>query len=310
MDRLQAMAIFLAVVEEGGFASAARKLELSAPMATRAVSELENAMGVRLLTRTTRVVRVTETGARYANDCRRILADVAESEEAAAGSHGEVRGRLVVTASSVFGPMRVTPIVTEYLRRYPEAEVECRFVDRVVNMIDEGVDVAVRIGPLQDSAYQARCVGRVRRVVCASPCYVARHGAPSSPADLVDHTVVMANGITPSVDWRFVVGDQATVVRVRPRMTVSSNEAAIGAALAGFGLTRVVSYMVDDHLASGRLVEVLRDHESVPLPVHVLHHEGRHAARKVRAFVDLASQSLRDDRLLHWQADARMAHGD
>lgn len=292
------MSIFLAVVEEGSFAAAARRMELSPPMVTRAVSELETAMGVRLLTRTTRVVRVTEVGERYAADCRRILTDVNESEEAASGSHGAVRGRLVITSSSLFGPMRVAAIVTEYLRRFPDTEVECRYIDRIVNLVEEGVDVAVRIGQLHDSGYHAARVGHVRRVVCASPCYVKQRGAPVSPGDLVDHTIVVAAGITPSVDWRFTLGESTTLVRIRPRLTVSSNEAAIDAAVNGFGITRVVSYMVADQLASGRLVEVLQDHESLQLPIHVMHHEGRHAARKVRAFVDLATQTLRDDPLL------------
>ena len=298
MDRLHAMAIFVAVVDEGGFAAAARKLQLSPPVATRAVTELEEVMGVRLLTRTTRVVRVTEVGARYALDCRRILADVTETEEAATGSHGAVRGRLVVTSSTMFGRMRVVPIVTEYLRRYPDTEVECRFLDRVVNMVDEGVDVSIRIGTLQDSGYHALRVGQVRRVVCASPAYLAKHGPPRSVTDLPEHVVIMANGITPSVDWRFTAGEQTTVIRVHPRLNVSSNDAAIDAALDGFGITRVASYMVADHLTSGRLVEVLREQEVLPLPIHVMHHEGRHAARKVRAFVDLASQTLRDDQSL------------
>ncbi len=298
MDRLHAMAIFVAVVDEGGFAAAARKLQLSPPVATRAVTELEEVMGVRLLTRTTRVVRVTEVGARYALDCRRILADVTETEEAATGSHGAVRGRLVVTSSTMFGRMRVVPIVTEYLRRYPDTEVECRFLDRVVNMVDEGVDVSIRIGTLQDSGYHALRVGQVRRVVCASPAYLAKHGTPRSVTDLPEHVVIMANGITPSVDWRFTAGEQTTVIRVHPRLNVSSNDAAIDAALDGFGITRVASYMVADHLTSGRLVEVLREHEVLPLPIHVMHHEGRHAARKVRAFVDLASQTLRGDQSL------------
>jgi DNA-binding transcriptional LysR family regulator len=298
MDRLHAMAIFVAVVDEGGFAAAARKLQLSPPVATRAVTELEEVMGVRLLTRTTRVVRVTEVGARYALDCRRILADVTETEEAATGSHGAVRGRLVVTSSTMFGRMRVVPLVTEYLRRYPDTEVECRFLDRVVNMVDEGVDVSIRIGTLQDSGYHALRVGQVRRVVCASPAYLAKHGTPRSVTDLPEHVVIMANGITPSVDWRFTAGEQTTVIRVHPRLNVSSNDAAIDAALDGFGITRVASYMVADHLTSGRLVEVLRGQEVLPLPIHVMHHEGRHAARKVRAFVDLASQTLRDDQSL------------
>lgn len=293
MDRLESMTLFLAVVDEGGFAAAARKMKVSPPVVTRAVSELEAAMGVRLLTRTTRVVRVTEVGARYAGDCRRVLADIAEMEDLASGSHGAVRGRLVVTAPSLFGRMYVTPIVMAYLRRYPEVEVECRFADRVVNMMDEGIDVAIRIGQLQDSSYQAIPVGQVRRVLCASSSYLEQHGTPLAPADLKQHVIVSANGVTPSRDWRFMRDDVPTIVRVQPRLAVMSNDEAIIAALDGFGITRVLSYMVAPHLSDGRLVEVLREHETAQLPVHVMQHEGRHAARKVRAFLDIAISQLR-----------------
>ncbi|MET0858825.1 MAG: LysR family transcriptional regulator [Telluria sp.] len=293
MDRLESMALFVAVVDEGGFAAAARKMKISPPAVTRAISELEASMGVRLLTRTTRVVRVTDVGARYAADCRRVLADIAEIEDQASGAHGAVRGRLVVTASELFGKMYMTPIVLKYLRAYPQAEVECRFNDRVVNMLDEGVDVAVRIGQLQDSSYQAIRVGHVRRVVCASPAYLKQHGTPAVPDDLQHHVIISANGVTPSPNWRFANAEAFTVVRVAPKLTMLSNDAAIIAAVDGFGITCVFSYMVAPHLSDGRLVEVLDQHQTDVLPVHVMHHEGRHDARKVRAFLDLAVQELR-----------------
>jgi DNA-binding transcriptional LysR family regulator len=289
------MTIFVAVVEEGGFAAAARKMKISPPVVTRAVNNLEAMMGVRLLARTTRIVRLTEVGARYANDCRRVLADLAESEEAAAGTHRSVRGRLVITAPSLFGRMFVTPIATAYLRRYPDTEVECRFLDRVVNMMDEGVDVAIRIGPLQDSSYQALPVGQVRRVVCASPAYLRQHGTPLTPADLTQHVLISAVGLTPSPDWRFVHAEEPAIVHVRPRLTVSSNDDAIVAALDGFGITRLLSYMVAKHLAAGTLTEVLREHETTVVPIHVMQHEGRHAPGKVRAFLDMATEALRGD---------------
>lgn len=297
MDKLQAMAVFLAVADKGGFAAAARKMNISPPVVTRAVSDLEHLMGVRLLTRTTRVVRLTDVGIRYANDCRRILADVQETEEAATGTHGSVRGRLVVTAPVLFGRMHVRPIVTEYLRRYPETEVECRFLDRVVNMMDEGIDVAVRIGALQDSSYQATRVGQVRRVVCASPDYLKRCGTPLTPADLLGHTLISATGVTPSPDWRFTRAEKPTIVRISPRLTVMANDEAIATALDGFGITRVLSYMVAQHLSAGRLVEVLRDDETAVLPVHVMQHEGLHAAQKIRAFLDMAIKQLRESRV-------------
>lgn len=295
MDRLYTMSIFLAVVDEGGFAPAARKLKISPPVVTRAVTDLETSMGVRLLVRTTRVVRVTEVGLRYANDCRRILADVAETEEAAAGTHSAPRGRLVITSSVLFGNMYVTPIVIEYLRRYPEADVECRFLDRVVNMMDEGVDIAIRIGVLPDSSYQAVKVGQVRQVVCASPEYLRVRGIPLSPDELTKHDAIAAIGVTPSPDWRFEHNGRPLLIRVRPRMTSTSNDAAIAAALDGFGVTRVISYMVARHLAAGRLKTVLAQFEAAPVPISVVHHEGRQSTPKVRAFIDLAIAMLRAD---------------
>jgi DNA-binding transcriptional LysR family regulator len=293
MDRLSAMAIFVAVVDEGGFAPAARKLQISPPVVTRAITELEESMGVRLLARTTRVVRVTDVGARYAVDCRRILADVAESETSAAGTHAAPRGRLVVTASVMFGAMYVTPIVTEYLRRYPETDVECRFLDRVVNMMDEGVDAAIRIGTLPDSSYQAVRVGQVRQVLCAAPEYLTLRGIPLKPEDLGGHDLITALGVTPSNDWRFEQEGKPMTLKVHPRLSSTSNDAAVRAALDGFGITRLISYMAAPHLVAGRLKTVLTQFETAPVPVSVVHHEGRQSNGKVRAFLDLAIGMLR-----------------
>ena len=293
MDKLSAMAIFVAVVDEGGFASAARKLQISPPVVTRAITELEESMGVRLLSRTTRVVRVTDVGARYAIDCRRILADVADSETSATGTHAAPRGRLVVTSSVMFGAMYVTPIVTEYLRRYPETDVECRFLDRVVNMMDEGVDAAIRIGTLPDSSYQAVRVGQVRQIVCASPGYLKERGIPKTPEELAQHDIIAALPVTQSLDWKFERDGKPLVCRVRPRLSTTSNHAALGAALEGFGLTRVISYMAAPDLAAGRLKTVLAQYEAPPVPVNVVHHEGRQSTGKVRAFLDLAIAGLR-----------------
>ena len=178
MDQLHLASVFVAVVDTKGFAGAARKLNISPPAVTRAINELEAHLGVRLLTRTTRVVRVTEAGARYAEDCRRILADLAEADESASGSHGSPRGRLTITAPVLFGCKYVTPVVTECLQRYPDVTIACWFLDRVVNMMDEGIDVAVRIGDLPDSSMQAIRVGTVRRVICAAPAYLEERGIP------------------------------------------------------------------------------------------------------------------------------------
>ncbi|MDR7332934.1 LysR family transcriptional regulator [Roseateles asaccharophilus] len=293
MDRLQAMEVFVAVVDHGGFASAARKLDLSAPVVTRAIAELEARLGVTLLTRTTRQVRVTEAGARYADDCRRILADVGETESATSGSRSRVQGTLSVTAPVLFGNLHVTPIVTDYLRRYPDVDAHCVFVDRVVSLIDEGLDVAVRIGELPDSTLRAVAVGRVRRMLVASPAYLAAHGSPQRPDDLAQHTLIQPTQVAPYPEWRFAEGGRPLVARIRPRLRTTTNDSARSAAQAGLGLTRLLSYQAADALGRGELVPLLQDFEPPPLPVNVVHHEGRHMTQKVRAFVDLAVEALR-----------------
>jgi DNA-binding transcriptional LysR family regulator len=293
VDRLHLISVFVAVVDAGGFAGAARKLNISPPAVTRAINELEDHLGVRLLTRTTRVVRVTEDGARYADDCRRILAELAEADDAVGGKHGAPHGQLIVTAPALFGAKFVTPIVTEYLTRYPEVNASCWFLDRVVNMMDEGVDVAVRIGELPDSSMQAARVGRVRRVICASPAYLEKHGIPQTPEALAAHCVISASAVTPSAEWRLLENGEPRVVKLQARMITTSNDAAVAAAMSGFGLTRLLSYQVAEPLRDGRLKTVLTEFEPAALPVHLVHREGRHASKKARAFLDLALERLR-----------------
>jgi DNA-binding transcriptional LysR family regulator len=293
MDRLQAMTAFLSVVDTGGFASAARKLHVSPSVVTRMVSELENDLGVRLLTRTTRIVRVTDAGVAYADSCRRILSDLEEANLAVAGAQQVPRGLLTLTASVLFGRIYVTPIVLDYLRMYDEVDVRCWFLDRVVNLLDEGIDVAVRIGQLADSSMQGIRVGSVRRVVCASPEYLARHGAPQSPAELDQHVLISAGGASSLSEWRFGAGTQRAAPQLRARLSTTTNDSAIASAVAGFGLTQVLSYQVAQQVDSGQLQIILADHEPPPLPIHLLHREGRHPTSKVRAFLDLAVERLR-----------------
>ena len=299
MDRLQAMTTFVAVVDSGGFASAARKLNLSPPVVTRAVAELEERLGLRLLTRTTRVVRVTDAGARFADDCRRILGDIEEAETAATGTNAAPRGTLTLTAPVLFGHLFVTPILVDYLQRFPEVDAQCLFLDRVVNVVEEGIDVAVRIGELPDSSLQATRVGRVRRVLVASPAYLKAHGVPQRPEALADHTIVSASGVTPLPEWRFNDGGKPLLQRLHARMCSTSNDSAIAAAAAGLGITRLLSYQVAAHVKTGALQIVLEAFEAAPLPVHVVHHEGRRATQKVRSFIDLAVQTLRADSALN-----------
>ena len=293
MDRLHLINVFIAVVDTQGFAGAARKLNLSPPAVTRAINELETYLGVRLLTRTTRIVKVTEAGARYAEDCRGVLSHLNKADESASGLHSAPRGRLTITAPVGFGAMYVTPIVTEYLARYPEVTASCWFMDRVVNMLDEGVDVGVRIGELPDSSMQAIRVGRMRLLICATPAYLAEHGEPKSPEDLEKHMIIAASGATSTSEWRISSQGTPSVVKLRPRLITTTSDTAIAAALTGFGLTNVLAYKVTKHLREGRLKAVLSDFEPPALPVHVLHREGRHATQKARRFIDLAVERLR-----------------
>lgn len=299
MDRLHLMTIFVAVAEAESFAGGARRLGMSPPAVTRAISALEERLGVRLLTRTTRIVRTTEAGMRYLEDARRIIADVDEADEAAAGINAEPRGRLAITAPVLFGRMFVAPAIVEYLQRHPAVNVSALFLDRVVNLIEEGLDVGIRIGDLPDSSMKAIKVGQLRRVVCASPDYLATHRIPLSPGDLHQHTVISANGISPTPEWKFVEEGKTLSVRLKPRMTVTTNDAAIESALAGFGLTRLLSYQIAPYLASGQLKIVLREYEPPPLPIHVIHREGRQSAAKVRTFVDMIVNRLRSDKALN-----------
>ena len=293
MDQLHLITVFVAVVDTGGLAAAARKLGISPPAVTRAVKDLESQLGVRLLTRTTRVVRVTEPGARYVEDCRRILAELTEANESVGGMHGAPRGRLTLTAPVLFGAKFVTPIVTEYLQRYPEVSASCWFLDRIVNMMDEGVDVAVRIGELPDSSMQAIRVGRVHRVICGAPGYLAQHGIPQRPDDLQRHCIISANAVTPAPEWRLVQDGVPHVVKLAPRLITTTNDSAVAAAVSGFGLARLLSYQVAEQLRDGQLRTVLGEFDPVVLPVHVVHREGRHASQKARAFLDLAIERLR-----------------
>ena len=299
MDRFHLLNVFIAVVDCQGLAGAARKLHMSPPAVTRAINDLETHLGLRLLMRTTRSVRVTDAGERYVQDCRRILAEMLEADESVTGMHSSPRGRLTVTAPMLFGSLFVTPIVTEYLSRYPDVSASCLFLDRVVNLLDEGVDVAVRIGELPDSRMQATRVGQVRRVICASPDYLARQGTPMEPDDLHAHTIISASSVTPNPEWKLMVKGELRSIRLQARMITTTNDSAVNAAAGGFGMTRLLSYQVAEHLQSGKLETVLSDFEPAALPIYVVHREGRQAPQRVRAFLDMTIERLRQDATLN-----------
>jgi DNA-binding transcriptional LysR family regulator len=299
MNPFHQLTVFVAVAEEESFAGGARRLGLSAPAVTRAIAALEQRLGVKLLTRTTRFVRATDAGLRYLENARRIIAELNEADDAVAGVHAEPRGVLSVTAPVLFGRLYVLPSMVDYLGRYPDMSLSALFLDRVVNLLEEGMDVGIRIGELPDSSMRALSVGHVRRVVCASPDYLKQHAVPQAPGDLARHTLIAASAVTPGVEWQFAGGGKKISIKANPRLTVTNNEAAIQAALQGFGITRLLSYQVAAHLASGQLQTVLQEYEPPPLPIHVLHREGRQASAKVRTFVDLLVDRLRADRALN-----------
>jgi DNA-binding transcriptional LysR family regulator len=299
MNRFHLMTVFVAVTEEQSFAGAARRLGMSPPAVTRAIAALEDRLKVKLLTRTTRFVRATDAGLRYLEHARRIIAELDEADAAAVGVDADPRGLLSITAPVLFGRMFVMPSVVNYLGRYPDMSISMLFLDRIVNLLEEGMDVGIRIGELPDSTMKAVSVGHVRRVVCASPDYLKHNGVPQTPLDLAKHTVIAASAVTPTVEWQFVTNNKKLSVKVNPRLTVTNNDAAIQAALQGFGITRLMSYQLAPHLASGQLQTILSAYEQPRLPIHVLHSEGRQASAKVRTFVDMLVDRLRTDKTLN-----------
>lgn len=293
MDQIHLMKVFVAVGELESFAGAARRLAISPAAVTRAVTALEAQLGVKLLLRTTRSVRLTEAGGRYLEDTRHILASIIEANEAAAGINAAPKGDLAVTAPILFGKKFVMPCIVRYLQQYPEVDVSAYFLDRVVNLVEEGMDVAVRIGQLPDSGLKALRVGSMRRLLCASPDYLERHGTPRHPSELQGHAIIAAGTLSPRTDWRFGAIDDPTLIRMKPRLTVTSNDAAIAAASAGLGIARLLSYQVADELAAGRLQVILAEYEEAPWPIHVLHRESKYGSTKVRTFIDMLAEHLR-----------------
>ena len=303
MDRLETMRVFVAVAEERGFAPAARRLAMSPPAVTRAIAALERRVGARLLQRTTRVVRVTEAGARYFADCKRILEDIEVAENAAAENQKEPRGELVVTAPLVFGRMFVAPIVLEFVERHSQVSARTLLVDHVVDLVEGGIDVAVRIAHLPDSSLTAIRVGTVRRVVCASPEYLAAHGTPRKLADLASHeAIVFASSGAAQKEWQFGAASSRSgslqSVPLRSRFAVNNADAAIAAAVAGAGLTRVLSYQIGPQVQAGSLEIVLEKHEPAAIPVSVVFPAGRRSTARVREFVEFAVERLKKARWL------------
>ena len=291
MDRIGSVAAFVEVAERRSFTAAARRLARSPAAVTRAVGELETRLGVRLLNRTTRAVSLTEAGDRFLAGARRVLADLEEIERAAAGEGIEPRGELRVTAPILFGRLHVLPIVTEFLGRFADVSVALILIDRPVELVEEGLDVAVRIGALAESSAVATRVGTVRRIVVASPGYVTQHGTPLSPGDLGAHAVIAFSG--GADHWVFRNEQRETSIAIRPRLAVTTAAAALDAVGAGFGIARVLSYQAAADISRGSLLRLLAPYEGDELPIHLLYPGGRHPPPKLRAFLDFAKPRLR-----------------
>lgn len=293
MDQLEAMRVFVTVAERGSLSAAARALGLPVASVSRKLAALEAHVGARLLARSTRRMALSEAGGRYLDACREVLARVEQADGALAGER-EVQGALVVTAPVAFGRLYVLPIVSELLARHPKLEVRLLLVDRVVALIDEGVDVAVRIAALPDSSLIAQRVGTIRRISCASPGYLEAHGTPARPEELASHACISVPNLSSRERWIFPARGGARSVAVRSRLEVTSTEAAVDAACAGVGIARVLSYQAAAAIADGRLRRILEGFEPAAIPVHVVHRDGRTPRPKVREFTRLAARRLRE----------------
>lgn len=298
MDRIQSLEVFVAVAETESFVGGARVLGISAPSATRGVNQLEERLGARLFTRTTRAVRLTDIGRVYLEKVRSILEDLESANDVVSGAIGRPKGILRLTSPVEFGRIHVTPVIASYLDLYPDVTASVMMVDRVVNLVEEGFDVGVRIGSLTASGLMAVKVGRVRQVICGSPRYFEKYGVPQTPSDLIDHKIISASTVTRTDEWRFGP-NQDKVVKIRPRLMVSSVAAATNLASSGWGLTRVLSYQIGPELLSGALQTVLEDYEPEHFPIHLVHYEGRQVSIKIRSFLDFARDQLRQSPVLN-----------
>jgi DNA-binding transcriptional LysR family regulator len=292
MDRFQAMKVLLAVVEDGSLSAASRRLKVPLATVSRRVAELEAHLDARLLNRTSRRLDLTEVGRDFVAAARRILDDLAEAERAAGGEYSAPKGELTITAPLVFGRLHVLPVVTELIKAFPEVDVTLVLNDRVVSLAEDHVDVAVRIGELPDSGLVALRVGAISRIVCASPAYLQARGKPQLPADLAGHDCVTFDTLMPAERWLFTQGKSEISAPIRSRLSVNTAEAAIDAAVAGIGLTRVLAYQATEALAAKRLETVLARFQPPPAPVSLVHSGGL-LPRKLRAFLDLAAPMLR-----------------
>ncbi|MDA0704637.1 MAG: LysR family transcriptional regulator, partial [Proteobacteria bacterium] len=293
MDRLHEMEVFIAVADAGSFVKAGTRLRLSPPAVTRAISALEDRLGARVFNRTTRSLSITDVGQRFLESARHVLSDLDTAEKEAVGEAAMTQGHLTITASVTFGRSALPPVVCDFLGEQPRVSVSVLLLDRVVNLVEEGVDVAVRIGRLPDSNLIAKRIGAVHRILVASPDYLAKRGALASPADLRLHSVIAFTGLMPNREWRFLNGQKQGSVSLHPAFEINDAVAAIQAAEMGHGVTIALSYMVIDKIREGKLVSVLDAFALPPQPVHLVYPHARLVAPKIRAFIDFAAPRLK-----------------
>lgn len=296
MDKLRAMATFVRIVDEGSLTAAADALGMSAPSVVRTLAALERELGARLVNRTTRRSSLTDEGREYYERCKRVLADVQAADASLSARRTEPKGRLRLTAPVAYGRLHLAPVVAEFMAKHPHMEVELLLLDRVVDLVEEGIDVALRIAHLPDSTLVALPVGETRRVVCAAPSYLKRSGVPDVPADLAaHHRCIVFSGLARGNDWSFG-GKRATHVSVRPVLRTNQFEVALDACLRGLGCSQFLCYQVAALLDAGKLKRVLRDFEPAPVPIHLVYPHGRHVSPNVRAFLDMAVPRVRGNK--------------
>jgi DNA-binding transcriptional LysR family regulator len=295
MDRLEAMSILMAVVEEGSFTAASRRLAIPLPSVSRKLAELEGHLSARLLIRSTRRLALTEAGATYVAACKRILEEVGDAERAISGEYAAPKGELVITAPVFFGRLHVVPVVSAFLAAYPDINIRMILSDRNVHLLDDHIDLAVRIGPLSDSRMISTQVGQVGFLVCGSPDYFARHGVPNKPSDLSRLSCVTFDVLGSATSWVFAANAKGRerVVPIRSRFSVNTAEAALDAAAAGVGVTRVLSYQAAGRVEMGNLQVVLARYEPPPLPISLIHGAQGQLPLKMRSFLDFTAPRLR-----------------
>jgi DNA-binding transcriptional LysR family regulator len=293
MDKLAAMRAFVAIADEGSLTAAAEALDRAPPTMVRTLATLEEHLGARLIQRTTRRMSLTEEGRVYLERCRRILSDVDEAEQAVVSADAEPRGEIRATAPILFGQLHVAPAVAEFVRRYPQVRVDLLLLDRVVDLVDEGIHVGVRIGHLPDSSMMAVPVGSVRRVVVASPDLLARNGPPAHPSELIHRSCVAHQGLTPQGRWTFRDDSRDLPIRVPTIFTCNLASAIVEACSAGLGFGCLLSYQVEREVREGRLSVVLADFEPPPLPVQIVYPDARLMSPRLRVFIDSLGKHLR-----------------